>query len=278
MADLHTQLTDEEWFLEAVELRADLPDYLPPRRATMVTLCTLAERLTAGQVQRIYDALPRDLRPLFAACVPDFGRPATKFDDAGFLDLLAHRLAVSPAHGELIAESVFQVLREVLPAEVIEHVAVQLPRDLVDLWLGTRAPLLGAEVPADTAKWELLTDISDGVPLPVGVDSARALSSVMCAFSQRLSGGEARDVLLGLPRSVRPLVDDCFLRHGEHAEVFDRDDLVARVAEDLRTSLAEADYIIRVVLTAVKRMLPMKEQDDIASQLPRDLFALWDAA
>lgn len=278
MADLHTQLTGEDWFLESVELRADLPEYLPPRRATMVTLCTLADRLTAGQVQRIFDALPPDLQPLFGACVPDFGRAPARFDDAAFLDLLAHRLAVSPAHAELVAESVFQVLREVLPADVVEHVAVQLPRDLSDLWLGTRGPLLGAEIPYDTAKWELLTDIADGVPLPVGVDPARALKAVMCAFSQRLSGGEARDVLLGLPPSVRPLLEDCFVRYDEHAEVFDRDELVIRVADALRTSLAEADFIIRVVLTAVKRMLPMKEQDDIASQLPTDLFALWDAA
>lgn len=278
MAELHTGLTDADWFLAAIAARANLPRDVPVREAATITMCTLAERLTPGQVRHVYDALPAEIRPLFAPCLVPHGRPATKLDDADFLDLLANRLGLSPAHAELVADSVFRVMREALPPQVVDNVTVQLPGDLEDLWLGTRPPSPDAVIPYDTALWELLTDITDGVPLPVGIDASDALASVMCAFSQRLSGGEARDVFLGLPPAVRPFLEHCLLRHEEHAAVFDREALVERVAEDLGMSHRDAEHVVRVVLTAVKRMLPVKEQDDIASQLPMDLRALWEAA
>lgn len=278
MADLQRRLTDEDWFLEMIDQRAELGPRVRPRTAASAVLRTLAQRLTPGQAKRLYDALPPDIQQLFPRGLVPPGHLIVRFDDAEYLDVLARELAVSPAHAELIADSVFRAVREVLPSEVIDNVAAQLPRDLSDLWLGTRAPILGATVPYDTARWELETDITNGVPLPVGVDATRALVSVMRVFTQRLSRGEARDVLLGLPPAVRPPLARYCLDREEEAVVFSLDELVHRVADDLGTDVALADQIVRVVLTAVKRMLPLKEQDDIASQLPVDLRALWEDA
>ncbi len=270
-------LVDEQWFLEVIDERADLPRGLPPRTAATLTMCTLAERLTPGQVEHLFDALPRELQPLFRSCRAPYGRPVSRFDDATFLDALGGRLGVTPAHAELIADSVFRAVRTLLPAAVIDHVAVQLPRDLSDLWLGRRAIFAAPTTSFDTAQWELLTDITDSVPLPIGVHPEDALTAVMCAFSRRLSGGEARDLLLALPAPVRPLVEHCVLTRDERPGILrDRRELVLHVADELATSTQLAEQIIAAVLTAVKRLIPIKEQGDIASQLPRDLRTLWD--
>lgn len=272
-------LVDEQWFLEVIDERADLPRDLPPRTAAILTMCTLAERLTAGQVEHLFDALPSELQPMFHSCRAPYGRPVSLFDDATFLDALGGRLGVTPAHAELIADSVFRAMRTVLPADVVDHVAVQLPRDLSDLWLGRRAIFAAPTIPFDTAQWHLLTDIAEGVPLPVGVQPEDALTAVMCAFSSRLSGGEARDLLLALPAPVRPLVDHCMLTRDERPGILrDRHGLVLQVADELATSEQLAEQIIAAVLTAVKRMIPIKEHGDISSQLPRDLRTLWDEA
>lgn len=278
MATPHA-LVDEQWFLELIEERADLPRDLPPRTAATLTICTLAERLTPGQAQHLFDALPPEIQPLFASCRVPYGRPVSKLDDATFLDALAGRLGVTPAHAELIADTVFRAVRTLLPAAVIDHVAVQLPRDLSDLWLGRRAIFAAPTTSFDTAQWELLTDISDAVPLPIGVQPEDALAAVMCTFSSRLSGGEVRDLLLALPAQVRPLVEHCMLTRDERPGVLrDRHDIVMHVADELATSPELAEQIIAAVLTAVKRLIPIKEQGDIASQLPRDLRTLWDEA
>lgn len=278
MATPHA-LVDEPWFLELIEERADLPRDLSARTAAVLTMCTLAERLTPGQAERLFDALPAELQPMFRGCHATPGRPVSRLDDATFLDALAGRLGITPAHAELVADSVFRASRTVLPAIVIEHVAVQLPRDLSDLWLGRRAIFAAPTTSFDTAQWELLNDIVDGVPLPIGVHPEDALAAVMCAFSRRLSGGEARDLLLALPAPVRPLVEHCVLTRDERPGILrDRRELVLHVADELATSAQLAEQIIAVVLTAVKRLIPNKEQGDIASQLPRDLRALWDDA
>lgn len=265
-------------FLDAVAARARLPRHVTAATAAAVTVCTLASRLTRGQAFQLLTSLPDPLQPLFEPCIAHRYGPVADLDDAAFLQRIAERLEVSPAHAEYISDAVFTLVRAVLPPAINQHVAQQLPRDLRDLWLGARRPFAEVDEPELSPRLELLADIEDRAPLPFGITAVDALSAVLCAFSRRLSGGEARDVFLGLPEDVRVLVDRCLADRGEAADTFDRDQLLAKVADSLGTPPAVTDEIVGVVLSAVQRFLPAKEIRDVASQLPTDLRDLWPVA
>jgi uncharacterized protein (DUF2267 family) len=264
-------------FLDAIAARADLPAHVSAAAAASVTVCTLVTKLTRGQAHLLLEAFPGAIQVLFEPCITHRYGPVADLDDAGFLQRISDRLGVSPAHAEQIADGVFRAVRHQLAPDVIAHVAVQLPRDLRDLWLGTRT-IPGVEATEPTARQQLLREISDRAALPVGISASDALAAVMCTFSQRLSGGEAHDVLLGLPEVVRPLLERCVTHRDEEGAVFDRAQLMSSVADELGVTAAQADRIVFGVLAAVKRALPAKEVHDVTSQLPTDLRALWISA
>ena len=111
--------------------------------------------------------------------------------------------------------------------------------------------------------------------LPPGVRGTDAAAAVLCVLAQRLSGGEARDLVVTLPEGLRPRVQACARHRGERGEAFDYDEFLRRVAAHLDVSWPKAEEITRTVFAAVRRTLPVKEQQDVASQLPRDLEQLW---
>ena len=264
-------------FLEEIARQSHLPGHVGAATAATVVVCTLAARLTRGQAHQLLGALPMPLQPLFRPCIAHRHGTVAALDDAGFLQRIAARLHVTPAHAELICDAVFRAVRADLPAAVIAHVAGQLPHDLRDLWGGARPVPIVDLTPFD-ARHTLLAEIAEHAPLPPGVTAVDAFAAVMCMFTQRLSGGEARDVLLGLPAALHPLITRCIRHRDEQGAVFDRDQLLRSVADDLGTAPPLAEWIILAVFTAVQHALPAKEVRDVASQLPADLGALWAAA
>jgi uncharacterized protein (DUF2267 family) len=105
-----------------------------------------------------------------------------------------------------------------------------------------------------------------------GTDAAVA---VLCALTQPLSGGEARALVVTLPEGLRPRVQACARHRGERGEAFDYDEFPRRVAAQLGVSAPKAEEITRTVFAAVRRTLPVKEQQDVASLLPWELEQLW---
>jgi uncharacterized protein (DUF2267 family) len=152
---------------------------------------------------------------------------------------------------------------------------------LSTLWFASSpiapAPLPGA-TDRDSARDAVEAEIERRVRLPANVTADSAFRGVMEIFSQRLSGGEAFDVLLGLPDDLRRLAEGGVLGRNERASVFDRDTLIGAVGLRLRIAREEAEPVVFAVLAAVKRVLPVKEIDDVAAQLPVDLRELWLAA
>ena len=78
-----------------------------------------------------------------------------------------------------------------------------------------------------------------------------------------------------LPEGIRPRVQACARHRGERGEAFDYDQFLRRVAARLGVSAPKAEEIARTVFAAVRQTLPVKEQQDVASQLPWDLEQLW---
>jgi uncharacterized protein (DUF2267 family) len=111
--------------------------------------------------------------------------------------------------------------------------------------------------------------------LPPGVRGVDAVSAVLCVLAQRLTGGEAEDVVASLPKGLRPLVEGCVRYPLDRAEAFDRAEFLRRVAARLHVTVPEAEAVTRAVFAAVRPRLPPVEVDDVASQLPRDLKDLW---
>jgi uncharacterized protein (DUF2267 family) len=134
---------------------------------------------------------------------------------------------------------------------------------------GLAFPLEGAEAE------RLARDVEDEVHLPLHVTGAGALQTVLCVLSQRLSGGEAADLLEALPAPARPR--RCERHRRERPEKFGREGFVERVAAHLQVSNEEAEAITRAVVAVLPRWLPRKEVARVASQLPAELRHLWSA-
>jgi uncharacterized protein (DUF2267 family) len=271
--------------LERIESAVEGPLGLPPGvdadHATMVVIGELVDRLTLGEAHRMLDDLPASLHALLCPCESKRGHhPVDREEDrAEMLARIAAKLGTTPARAESIASAVFAAIRAELPAETAQHVAAQLPRDIKDLWLATRpiVPPPGSES-ATGARDRTEREIERRTPLPDGLTASDAFTAVMSVFFERISGGEAVDVLLGLPDELRPLLEKSKPDRHEPAHAFGREELFAAVANRLGIALAEAGRIVAAVLSATKHVLPLKEVDDVTAQLPPDLRELWLAA
>jgi uncharacterized protein (DUF2267 family) len=137
---------------------------------------------------------------------------------------------------------------------------------------------MATEQPREADTSEVGAEVWQSGVLPPGVHGTDAAAAVLCVLAQRLSGGEARDLVATLPEGLRPLVEPCARHRGEEGERFDRDEFLRRVAARLHVTVPQAEEIARAVFAAVRRTLPAKEVHDVASQLPRELEALWTSA
>lgn len=260
-----------------LERGASIPSSSSAEDVARAVMCTLADRLTAGEAHDLLAGLPDAARPLFDRCVAHrVGRPVDRYDDAEFLRRVADHLGVTPVHAEALSRKVFEAVALRLDAKTIAHVANQLPRGLKELWLGTR-PIGGPTSPPDQVRREVLARIEDQAALPPGVSAVDALEEVMCVLAERLSGGEVRDLILTLPSSMRALVSECMLGREERPAVFDKQAFLDRLAAHFGVSNEQAEHVARVVVRAVRRVLPPKEVHDAESQLPPDLAELWAA-
>ncbi len=257
-----------------------LPAALTVEAAVSAVMCTLTERLTAGNAHELLDALPRSLQVMFERCVVHRdGEPTARLDRSAFVRRVAEHLGVTPAHAELVCAAVFTAVRAELTSEAMLRVADQLPRGLKELWLSAPidAPDVDTGLAPEDARRALERALELRAHLPAHVTSGAAFAAVMCTFARRLSGGERRHVLDGLPPPVRGLVARC-VSHREEPEHVGCDDVLASVRDHFVVDDDTAVQITIAVLRETRRMLPTYVREEIASQLPGDLRELWDRA
>ena len=122
------------------------------------------------------------------------------------------------------------------------------------------------------------SDLTRRAKLPPHVTPDAAFAAVMCCFARRLSGGETRHLVLGLPASLRALIERCSV-HREQPAIFGRDELVRAISDHLIiTDPDDTERILLEVLRSAKRVLPQETIAEIGSQLPSDLRELWTKA
>ncbi|AKU93970.1 hypothetical protein AKJ09_00634 [Labilithrix luteola] len=260
---------------------ARLPSALTVESALGAVMCALTQRLTAGGAFDVLEAVPQAIAPMFEVCVLHReGKPVVKADRAEFVDAVGEHLGVTPAHAEVICSAVFTAVRSELSANAVAGVAAQLPHGLKELWIGppVSAPDLDVDVPPEETKRAIERDLARRGHLPPNVHPSKAFASVLGLFTKRLSGGEARHVLIGLPLVVRPLVESSTTHRQENASVFGREELFTEVGRHLGTDRAATEHIVLEVLRAAKRALPQQTIADVEAQLPPDLRDLWRSA
>jgi uncharacterized protein (DUF2267 family) len=264
-----------------VAANARLPAALTVEDAVSAVMCALTERLTAGEARHVIEALPPAVASTFEVCVLHRGgQPTFKIDRAEFVARVAEHLGVTPAHAELVCSAVFNAVRAELPAEIVMAIAAQLPHGLKELWLlqPIWAPDLDVDVQPGEVRRAIEVDLERRASLPPHVTPSAAFAAVMCSFARRLSGGEARHILLGLPLEVRAIIERCAAHREEHAGAFGRDELLRMIGSHLMTERDDAARIALEVLRAAKRVLPQQTIAEVESQLPADLLELWQTA
>lgn len=97
----------------------------------------------------------------------------------------------------------------------------------------------------------------------------RAARATLTTLAERLSSGQARDLLEQLPAELKPwLYTECA------AEPFTVDDFVRRVAERENVDLETAERHARAVFFALGRAVSGDEISDVADELPQDFEPL----
>ena len=83
----------------------------------------------------------------------------------------------------------------------------------------------------------------------------QAIESVLCTMEQRLMVDEARHLEAQLPRRVVALLERCPRHKDRPYQKLNRTQLLSMVAEDLGTSMEQAERITRMVLSTVRGAL-----------------------
>jgi uncharacterized protein (DUF2267 family) len=105
-------------------------------------------------------------------------------------------------------------------------------------------------------------------------EAERAIEATLRTLAERITGGEARDVALLLPKEVRPFLE----RTPEEAERFGLDEFYRRVAEREGADPPTAAAHARAVFVALGVAVAPGELRDMASQLPAEYDPLLQAA
>jgi uncharacterized protein (DUF2267 family) len=102
----------------------------------------------------------------------------------------------------------------------------------------------------------------------------RAVQATVQTLAERVTGGEAREMAVLLPRELRTLLTTT----PEEAERFGLDEFLRRIAEREGVEMRVAAEHARAVFAALGMALAPGEIADIASQLPKEFDGLLEAA
>ncbi len=116
--------------------------------------------------------------------------------------------------------------------------------------------------------------LSEVGKLDAGVAECAAVS-VIGALLHRIQPEEARDLEAQLPRKLLEFLPKEDPQKPARGYGRTRDDFLRVVAEDLRKDVSEVESIVRAVFLGLREHISEGEAQDVESNLPPDLQALW---
>jgi uncharacterized protein (DUF2267 family) len=114
----------------------------------------------------------------------------------------------------------------------------------------------------------------DGMPLTDREMAENLSRATLQVLSQRISGGEARDLADQLPAEF----EDALRPQHEHAEPFDLEVFIQRVAERASVDFEAARAGVRAVFQTLREAVTGNEFADVLAQLPREYTELLEEA
>jgi uncharacterized protein (DUF2267 family) len=106
----------------------------------------------------------------------------------------------------------------------------------------------------------------DGMPLTDREMAENLTQATLQVLTQRISGGEARDLGVQLP----PGFEDALRPEHEQAEAFDLEVFINRVAERALVDFEAARAGVRAVFQTLREAVTGDEFEDVLDQLPRE--------
>lgn len=152
-------------------------------------------------------------------------------------------------------------VRDVADETELERAREQLPGEF-DLVFEPGRPM------TDDEFLETVADHLGGVE----VDPREAADAVLETMADRVTGGQAGDLAMYLPRGVRtPLTDT-----DEAALDFDRDEFLERIAARADAETDEATRMTRAVIDALRDAGAEHELENVRTQLPGEFDHLFE--
>ncbi len=253
--------------LDEISKQTMLPEGKSAKDALAAVVGTFGLHVSAGELRRVCSELPTPLRPLLESSVARRAEHAKRFGRKELVERVAEHLGVPAGDAECITAAVLKAVTARLPLKEVLDVAVQLPKDLRELWVTGEHEL--------PVRHPLFADIARRIGLPEGISAGKAFLVVIANLSRRLTRGEAQHLVRALPPDVRPVLQPFVQNRAEEPERFGRDELMARIARDLPTDQPEP--IAREVIHTTEKYLSKKAFKNVRSQLPADLNRLWTA-
>lgn len=274
-----------------VERSQQVPASISAFDATDTILCALAMRLPRADAEDLADVVPPTLRRLISRCVVhENDLPEISFDQRGFLNLIATRLAISVEGAERLCRTVFSAVQTLMPEDEIWDVRNRLPRDLDVLWYpftqsghaAFEEPLPGPPVnvlrgprPFEEPTESILRELEQSGVLPDETSSIDAVISVLSTLSLEMTGAEARAFAELVPRTLGAFLEHYVTERPERPQAFDQTLFLDQVAAELECDQRAAERIARTVFAALRGRIPPEEVQRIDNRLPRTVRKLW---
>jgi uncharacterized protein (DUF2267 family) len=116
---------------------------------------------------------------------------------------------------------------------------------------------------------EFLKAVEERAQIPAREEAARTAIAVLQALADRLTGGEADDLLAQLPEPLKSTVSVT-----PEADPMTPDEFVDRIARELELPRSEARDRVRAVFSVLREAVTPGEFEDVLSQLDRDYSEL----
>jgi uncharacterized protein (DUF2267 family) len=249
---------DYDRFLSIVARGAGV-DAAAAERATRDVVVTLARRIHRGPLAEVTRHAPEPTRGWFS---PKY--PRETFDDEEFVRRVATAQEVDVDSAARRVRAVFYALSRAIPADALDPLVAELPKDFDPLLGPARRP------PPPWPVGEFLDRVADRA----GVDrdiAARATEATLEILAERITGGEVRDLIHELPVELHPPLERGRGKKASDglARKMTLDEFVIRIAERERVPAEVAREHARAVLSTTRDAVLPKEFHDIASELPR---------
>ena len=118
---------------------------------------------------------------------------------------------------------------------------------------------------------EFLNKVQDRIGPADPDETRRAVTATLSTLSERISGGEAKDLAAQLPEELKEPIQ----RSGEEAEGFSFEEFLQRVGEREGVNTDSAREHASVVIMVLRDAVTGGQLDDIRAQLPQEFAPLF---